>query len=97
MNIAQGFTDIEKGIARDNIAAAPAVHASRHGLGGADQISIHAAQINDGTVGTARLGTGAAGDGSRVLMDNGTWAPIAIAASQITVADLTTVYNTAKA
>ena len=58
VNIAQGFTDIEKGIARDNIAAAPAVHASRHGLGGADQISLHAAQINDGFLGLARATPG---------------------------------------
>jgi hypothetical protein len=58
VNIAQGFTDIEKGIARDNIAAAPAVHAPRHGLGGADQISLHAAQINDGFLGLARATPG---------------------------------------
>ena len=48
-------------------------HASRHANGGADEISIDAAQITTGTIATARLGSGVASS-STFLRGDSTWA-----------------------
>jgi hypothetical protein len=48
-------------------------HASRHGLAGADEILIDAAQVFTGTMATARLGSGSASS-STFLRGDQTWA-----------------------
>lgn len=50
----------------------PKLHASTHTAGGSDPITVNASQLV-GTISPARLGTGAAGTGAKILADNYTW------------------------
>jgi hypothetical protein len=50
-------------------------HASNHGSGGADPITIAASQIGSGTIATARLGSGTA-SASTLLWGDNTWAAL---------------------
>ena len=64
--------------ARLTDARTPTAHASSHGDGGSDEISIDASQITTGTVGTAQLGTGSIGAGTRFLADDQTYREVSV-------------------
>lgn len=57
-------------------ARTPTAHASTHGNGQSDAITIDAGQIGSGTVGTARLGSGSA-SASTYLRGDQTWSTVA--------------------